>query len=288
MPTVASLHVYPVKGCRGFSPTSWSVRTTGLAFDRAWMIVDESTGAFVSQRTIPAMARLRATISSNHSRLDIAGEDWEWSIDLHSTKPPTQPTTHPIRKTSIWGDVVMANDLGDDIAQRLRKQLGRKVRLVQFPNEHRRAVDPFWSGDDVSKTQFADFGPMLVTTMASLDDLNGRLIERGQSPVPMDRFRANIVIQDDLLAWDEDHIQSLTTDTGQSLDFIKPCARCKVVEVDQQTGVSMKDGVLDLLASFRNLTLKHGKSGLIFGTDALSRNDWPGPIEVGMRLTVGR
>ena len=284
---IQSLHVYPVKGLGGFSPGAWEVTPTGLRFDRHWMLVDESTGAFVSQRQVTAMAQITATLSENLAELRLDASDWRWSCAVDAQGE--------IRKTSIWGDVVHAVDLGDEIAKRLSTRLARKVRLVRFGGDQHRPVDSFWTGDEHSHTHFADFGPMLVTTQASLDDLNQRRVERGLAVVEMNRFRANIVLggiaSDE--AWHEDQWGSLTIDNALVVDLIKPCARCKVIEVDQTTGESTGDGVLESLAAFRRLKNRSGKLGVMFGQDAVARfpilpdakTGWP-RVEVGSTVVV--
>lgn len=56
----------------------------------------------------------------------------------------------------------------------------------------------------------------------SLRDLNKRL----EAPLPMDRFRANIVVAGDQ-PWAEDDWAGLKIG-GLEFDSVKPCGRCKV------------------------------------------------------------
>ena len=53
--TISQLFVYPIKSCAGVELEDSLLIETGLEFDRAWMVVDE-TGEFLSQRELPRMA----------------------------------------------------------------------------------------------------------------------------------------------------------------------------------------------------------------------------------------
>jgi uncharacterized protein len=272
---IQQLNVFPVKGLQGFSPQRWEITETGLRFDRYWMIVNESTGAFASQRNIPAMAKIRATLSSDLTRLLLDAGDWTWACAVDATGEE--------RKTSVWGDAVRAIDLGDEIARRLSKSLQHKVRLVRFPDVGTRGVDPFWAGDENSTTHFADFAPVLVSSMASLHDFNRRRHSAGMPPIPMSRFRANVVLDglDQHDAWREDGWAGVELEDVM-LQFIKPCARCKVTEIDQEAGVPMGEKVLDTLAEFRVQKTRSNQQGIMFGMNAIPR------LSVGKKAAIVR
>ena len=54
---LASVHIYPLKGCRAVDLDEAVVEPWGLAGDRRWLLVD-ADGQFVTQREHPALARL--------------------------------------------------------------------------------------------------------------------------------------------------------------------------------------------------------------------------------------
>src|SRR5688572_33130667 len=58
MARVASLHVYPVKSCRGIDVDGFRVTETGPEWDRRWMIVTAAAGRFMTRRSHPALARV--------------------------------------------------------------------------------------------------------------------------------------------------------------------------------------------------------------------------------------
>ena len=56
--TIAQLWIYPVKSCAGMPVTEAELTPTGLAWDRAWMVVD-AAGRFVTQRELPRMVLIQ-------------------------------------------------------------------------------------------------------------------------------------------------------------------------------------------------------------------------------------
>ena len=101
-----------------------------------------------------------------------------------------------------------------------RISLGRDCRLVRFDPAHRRLSERAWTGDIEAENRFTDGFPLLAVNSASLADLNARLAQ----PLPMNRFRPNIVLEG-LDAFDEDRIQELRAGDIR-LQFAKPCTRC--------------------------------------------------------------
>ncbi|MGH8855997.1 MAG: MOSC domain-containing protein, partial [Telluria sp.] len=90
--------------------------------------------------------------------------------------------------------------------------------------------------------------PILVIGQASLDDLNAKLQAAGRAPLPMNRFRPNLVV-DGLDAFEEDFVASFEAG-GLALRPVKPCARCPIPSIDQATGIPGPDP-LDILQAYR-------------------------------------
>jgi len=114
-----------------------------------------------------------------------------------------------------------------------------------MPEESLRPVDPDYAreGDIVS---FADAFPLLLISQPSLDDLNSRLVV----PVPMNRFRPNIVVSG-CGAYDEDKWKIIRVG-GTFFHVKKPCSRCVTTTIDQTTGVQGKEP-LATLSKYRNI-----------------------------------
>ena len=110
----------------------------------------------------------------------------------------------------------------------------------------------------------------------SLHDLNSRL----GNPVPMERFRPNVVIRG-APAWSEDTWRTVSIG-GITCDQAKPCARCVVTTTDQSTGVRDADQEpLRTLATFRTIP----GLGAIFGQNLVPRGT--GQIRLGDGVCVG-
>ena len=248
-PTVARLTVFPVKGLRGVDVPEARVTPFGLEQDRRYMLVGPE-GRFLSQRSHPAM-----------TRFSVEPESDTWRIhhpDAGSLPVPRAgvPEGEAV-DVEIWGDRVTARHAGAQAARYFSEALEDDVRLVWMPEDADRAADPEFAGQG-ERVSFADGFPVLVLGMASIAELNTRLAE----PVPLDRFRANVLLEGSG-AWEEDGWARLQTD-DVTLDLVKPCARCVVITTDQETGVRSKEPTATL-ATYR----KHDGKVLV-GMNALA------------------
>jgi uncharacterized protein YcbX len=259
---LSGLHLYPVKSCSGLSPSEWAVERFGLRHDRRWMVVTPD-GRALTQRELPFLALVRPTIAAPGLLLEAPGQ------------PPHQTPLEPVggrrRLVQVWGDRVEAW-LPDPAADRwFTRYLGQEVCLAYFPEGALRPVDPDYAREGVV-TAFADGFPFLLATTASLQDLNGRLRE----PLPMNRFRPNLVVSGSLPfaedLWRRIRVGSL------EFDVAKPCARCVITTTDQETA---ERGVepLRTLATYR----RKGE-GVLFGQNLTHRGE--GMLRVGDQVTV--
>ncbi len=256
---LAQLFVYPVKSCAGVAVTEAELLDTGFDLDRAWMVVDER-GQFVTQRELPRMALIRPQIKHLEVVLRAPG-----MLALHLG---INEVDSPARVT-VWKDTVDAWDMGGVAAQWFSDFLGRPgLRLVRFDPEVRRLASAKWTGEVQAPIEFADGFPLLVTSTASLAELNARLAAVGHAPVGIERFRANIVL-DGVHAHDEDRVDELVVATAGGevrLKLVKPCARCPIPNVDPATGDS-SPAVLDALQGYRADPRLDG--ALTFGMNAI-------------------
>ncbi|MEW6338752.1 MAG: MOSC domain-containing protein [Acidobacteriota bacterium] len=254
---VASLHVYPVKGCRGIAVGAARVGERGFERDRQWMVVD-AAGRFVSQRTHPELARVTARLENAGLCLEAEG--------CSALEIPLAEPDRPRCEVEIWGQRVEAVTEGEDASRWFGTLLGEAARLVRLPSGTRRCVDPRRArpGDQVG---FADGYPFLLVSEGSLDELNRRLAR----PVGIDRFRANIVIEG-CLPHEEDEWSEVRIG-GIDFRVVKPCARCVVVTTDQRSGERDPEP-LRAMSSYRSA---EGK--VLFGQNLI--HDGRGPVRVG-------
>ncbi|EFL30147.1 MOSC domain-containing protein [Streptomyces viridochromogenes DSM 40736] len=224
-----SIHVHPVKAVRGLAPREAAVEPWGLAGDRRWVLIDDA-GKVLTQRQQPRLALATAELLPGGGvRLSAPGME-----------PLTVPVPRPFLTVpvEIFRDKVEGVPAEDEAAHAwFSSWLGIGVRLVHMDDPAtRRPVDPEYArpGETVS---FADGFPLLLTTTASLDALN-TLIARGdhadEGPLPMNRFRPNVVVAG-TTAWAEDDWSRIAV--GEvPFRVAKPCGRCVVTTTDQSSG----------------------------------------------------
>jgi uncharacterized protein YcbX len=259
---VSALCFYPVKACGGTSLARASAERRGLRYDRRWMIVD-GDGVFVTQRTVPRLALVDVRLSQEALVLSAPGmPDLEVPVDADG----------PRRRVRVWRDEVPAVDCGGEARAWISRWIDADASLVMMPDDVERPVNPARArpGDVVG---FADSYPVLVASTSSLDNLNRRLPD----PVPMARFRANIVVSG-AAAWAEDSWTRIAIGRAAVLRVAKPCDRCVVTTVDPATG---EKGVepLRTLSAFR-------KSGneVLFAMNCIPEVE--GEVCVGDEVTV--
>jgi uncharacterized protein YcbX len=273
--TIAALVVYPVKSCAGVPVTEAVLTEAGLDLDRAWMVVD-ADGGFVSQRELPRMALVRPQIKTFEIILRAPG-----MLALHLAIDAVE---QPVR-VRVWDDAVAAFDMGAVAAQWFTDFLGRPLRLVRFDPEHRRLSSLKWTGGVEAPNQFSDGFPVLVTSTASLAELNARLVSAGHGAVDMARLRPNLVLEG-VEAHDEDRLDTLriTTETGTAeLRPVKPCARCPIPNIDPATGES-SPAVGDTLQTYRQDPRLNG--AVTFGMNAIVLQGDGQVLRVGQAVTA--
>jgi uncharacterized protein YcbX len=272
---VQALNVHPVKSCGVVGLNEVLVIETGFEFDRVWMVVD-TTQRFVTQRELPRLALVQQTLK--HSELVLRAPGM---IALHLALDTVQQAC----RVQVWNDEVAAYDMGDLTAQWFSDFLGRPLRLVRFDPQprpdQRRLSSRDWTGDVEAENAFADGFPVLVTSTASLAELNRRLVAQGHAAVTMARFRPNLVL-DGLDAHGEDHLDEIVfaTDEGPiRLKLVKPCSRCSIPDVEPTTG-EPGHAVGDTLAAYRADARLNG--ALTFGMNAVIVEGIERALRVGM------
>jgi uncharacterized protein YcbX len=219
---VESIHIYPVKAGKGIAPAAARVEPWGLAGDRRWMIVD-ADGRFLSQRTHGRLALLTVLPDEHGLTLSVP--------DAEPLRVPT-PTARPVIRATVWRSTVAVTAAGEHADAWLTEFLDQPVRLVYLDDPTRRAVDPrYGTADD--RVGFADSFPVLLTSTASLAAVNGWLAELDHPAVPMNRFRPNLVVSG-FPAWVEHDWRRIRVG-ALTFRSVKPCGRCVVTTIDQDT-----------------------------------------------------
>jgi len=264
VPVLDQISIYPIKSCSGIALDQAEVEERGFPYDRRWMLID-AAGQFISQRKIPLLSQFKITIQGDQMQVSHGGFN-PLTIDLNQVGKAYV-------KTRIWKDSVMSQRVSPLADKWFSKCLDMAVRLVHMDEKSHRPLPRqlLYEHQDF-EVSFADGYPYLLTNQASLDDLNGRL----KTPVGMDRFRPNLVVQG-FDAYAEDSWKRIRI---ADVDFlvVKPCARCQVTTIDQKTGESSKEP-LKTLATYRK---RNGK--VMFGMNLLAVNQ--GRIELNAPVTI--
>ncbi|NJO77212.1 MAG: MOSC domain-containing protein [Cyanobacteria bacterium RM1_2_2] len=267
--TVTDLYIYPIKSCRGIRRSVAELDAWGLQYDRNWMVVTPA-GKFLTQRDVPRLALIDTAIESEHLCVQ--------SPNQSALRLPLVPPVASVKKgltVEVWRDRCQAIDQGDEAAAWFSQFLAMDCRLVRIGEAYNRPVQSSHKSNQPSaQVSFADAYPLLLISDASLADLNQRLPQ----PLPMNRFRPNLVITG-CEPYAEDRWQQIRVDQT-IFDVAKPCQRCVITTTDQQTAI--RDAAkepLKTLATYRRL-----KGGVIFGQNLIHTN--PGKISVGSAVEV--
>ncbi|ORY85466.1 hypothetical protein BCR37DRAFT_377137 [Protomyces lactucae-debilis] len=307
---IAKLFIYPIKSCYGIELHSAQVRPEGLDLDRRWCLVN-SDNKFLTIREIAKMTLIRPRLSEDESELLVEIPDEKGTLVL-AVRVPTRPTREhldsstTLQTMTIWKDSPEAWIYDASVTEKLSEFLGQPVRLAcKAPGASDRELPGPSSSTALGRETsvgFADFLPVLVASLKSLEDLNQRLADaktaEERSPVTIRRFRPNIVIDGDALeAWSEDSWKCISFSTKEgralTLDLTEICLRCLVPNVDPESGVKNKHEPWDTAMSYRRIVpSKRYKPA--FGMLAVPRpsavsaekNAVIGTLQVGACLTV--
>ena len=263
---LSALYRYPLKSGKAEVLQQIGLDKLGLCGDRRWMLVDEASGRFLTQRAVAKMSQLSALWNSNggltlsspgHGPLDVAlpGSDAQ------------------LRGVTIWRDTLRVPDAGDAAAAWVSNFIGKPTRLVQVPVERARSTEAGFGNDD-DKVGFADGFPLLLIGQASLDDLSQRI----GRPMEMLRFRPNLVIEGSD-AFAEDGWKRVRIGDVE-FRVVKSCSRCILTTIDPATGERTSDR--EPLATLK--TYREQDGDVMFGQNLV--NDGIGQLAVGMPVTV--
>ena len=266
MPHITALNIYPVKSCRGIALTQARLTETGFEHDREWLVTTPE-GRFLTQRERPLLAQIETALSNDQLVLR-KPNGADLMLPLNMTGPEVEVT--------IWKDRSAAFDAGEAAATWLSEHLGKPARLVRFDQRRKRPSDTEWTQGVDAFNQFSDGFPWLLISQASLDELNTRL----KQPLPMNRFRPNIVV-DGLAPFGEDEVNEFIAG-GVRLRPVKPCTRCAITTTDQITGERTEEP-LKTLKEFR---FHRGLRGVTFGQNIVLVSGLDHELKVGQRLDV--
>ena len=196
---VESLHVYPVKACRGIDCDEIALGPLGFEHDRRFAFAT-ADGIALTQRDQPLLATIVPSVGAGALRLDLGG--------LAQVEFPFEAFSEAAR-VDVWGKPTPGR--AAPALERVIDYLGVEARLVMLERGAERS--------------FADSRPVLVAS-------RGALAALGLPSIGMERFRPNLVVDGDG-EWRELRSRECV------LEFSKPCGRCEVTTIDQASGARL-------------------------------------------------
>jgi uncharacterized protein YcbX len=262
---VSGLAIYPVKSLRQVPVQTSTIDLCGLQHDRRWMVVD-ANGRMLTQRKISRMCLIQPAL--DEQSLSLQAPDMQ---DLQVSREPGELECN----VTVWKDSCTARDCGDEAARWLSDFLKVECRLVYFPDDEVRKPDQQYAQEG-DRTAFSDGFPVLLISQSSLDDLNSHIPASTNGPVPMERFRPNIVVSG-CKPYAEDGWRLLKI--GElTLRIVKPCSRCVIPSIDIATAERGDEPTRTLL-KYRKRDNK-----VYFGQNAVIGGE--GEISKGMAIEV--
>ena len=259
---LSEIYIYPIKSLGGISLQQAIVMPKGLQHDRRWMLVDED-GMFMTQRVYPELALFKVTADTDQLTIRYKQESTILPFNHSPFESPALVT--------IWDDRIAAFEVSTIQSSWFSDFLKMKCKLVYFPEENTRPVNPLYSVNN-EQVSLADAYPFLIIGQSSLDDLNSRL----EQPLPMNRFRPNFVFTGGEPC-EEDAWRNFTIGSNRFVG-VKPCARCVLTTVNQDTAEKGLEP-LRTLATYRKRDNK-----ILFGQNLVAIDHQV--IAVGDKITL--
>lgn len=247
-PTLSHLFLYPIKSCGRFSVSQWELSSTGLRYDREWMITTAS-GIVLTQKSDPRLCLIRPSIDLKEKKLILSYKGYpNFSIRIEDEE--SEVTEAWMCSSKVCGDSVRGLDCGDSVSLWLSHVLGKEgLRLIRQRERDTK------SGGALS---FSNQAQYLLINKASVNWLSEKLVEMPSSKRNnlLDRFRSNFVVEGLSVPFEE---QRWTEVALGSHDFkvCGPCMRCQMICIDQDTGEKTKEPLTTLAASMKG-KLKFG------------------------------
>ena len=271
---VTDIYIYPVKSLKGIPLKEAETGLRGFKYDREWMITD-SDYQFLTQREIEAMATITVSIAKDFLLLQ-SSKGNELKINLNAKREGSV-------QVSVWKDTCDAFDEGEAASYWLTDELGywqgKTLRLVRFCSDRKRPVPTKYLHGREAESSFSDQFPYLITTWDSLKKLNEGLRENGKLEVTMARFRPNIVVNDIASIENQTSLDLISQDGNYEFGLRKPCKRCKITTINQDSGeiIDFKEPLLTLTS----LNFSSENYGAFFGQNAILLSDQDCVVSVG-------
>ncbi len=279
---IARLAIYPVKSCHRMDLSEGRLTMEGIEMldgnvrDHDFMVVDaipnpNGEHEFVQQRLrgMNMMTQIIPAYENNNLVLRWQEQD-QIVLDLDHTKDVVKPV-------KIWDDVVYAVDQGDSAAKWFTQHLERDVRLVRAVGAqfNRPARQNYMANNNTQR--FQDGYPILWGDIADVKELE----EIAGMELGWERFRPQILTE----GFQAQYIHSLLEVMVSGIPMLepKPCVRCPIPQIDQESGEKSKEPKASL-EKYKVWADKRNKLDPIFFENGLPQSE--GEIRVGDSVRV--
>ncbi len=253
---ITQLNIYPIKGMAGISVEEVQLSSSGFLFDRNWMLVDKNL-EFISQRNLPEMALVKVKMQGDEVQVSYKNNQLTFGVYEAIGAPMA---------VKVWDDFPLALKVSEAVDKQVSQWFEQELSLVKIVQGSREI--PKGYVENSHNLSLADGFPYLLIGESSLVDLNQRLPEA----ISMNRFRPNIVFKGGE-AFVEDTFNEFLIGSNR-FKMAKPCARCNVTTINQETAEQSKEP-LATLAKYRT---QHNK--VMFGVNLIALNN-NGTIRLG-------
>lgn len=243
---LTGLNIHPVKSTAIRPVASADVELGGLTTDRTWVVVD-ADGVMVSAREAHSLFAITpdtpATAPGVRAGLRLRAADLpDLLVDI--------PSGDRVR-AKVFSQELEGIPAGAEADAWLRKAVGRDdLRLVWCDDPTRRTLNPAHSRPE-DFTAYADGYPVTIATEASLRQLNDWItegaLERGEvppSPLPMERFRPNLVADGEIPFAEDDWTTVVIGDVR--FRVAEQTNRCVMTTIDPATLETGKEPIRTL------------------------------------------
>lgn len=215
---VQQLFLYPVKSLQGTEVEQIAFDKLGPVNDRRWVLVDENY-KFLTQRETPKLAQFKVEIRNEKLEISLKQE----KIEIEMEKKYSEK-----KIITVWGHQGESYDCGSVASDFFSSHLGKKISLFKISEIFNRKDNV-----QTSDISFVDARQILIANEQSLNWLNQEIEKEKGEVISMNRFRANIIINEE--SFFEDKITLLKNEKIE-LSFERKCGRCVVITTDQVSG----------------------------------------------------
>ncbi|MFQ3194340.1 MAG: hypothetical protein ACI9N3_001158 [Colwellia sp.] len=265
LPSLQSLHIYPIKSAAGIALSNSWVDDFGLSFDRRFVLTDPS-GLFITARTEPTLCLIKVNLSEQGLILT--------APDMPALHISYHMLSKVYKDISVWDDGIKAQYGHKNYDLWFSQYLNKPCQLLYFGEQSQRYVR-----NSHKQVAFADGYPLLLLSQASLDDLNRKMSLQLNQSVSMSQFRPNLVV---------DHCDAFAEDTWQHIrigevefEISKPCSRCIFTTVNPKNAEKHpQQEPLTTLKNYRQVA----SGDVMFGQNLIALNQ--GSIKQGDEIVI--